>query len=389
MWSPNSPARPTPVDGTKIKPIEVLYYYDGPTIFTATLGLSEVLFSKFDETEDTELFVVSPIKAGAVAALREGRLSVRGALEGESYWVVQTTGELHVVKSWSVSEYELPTRILPARNHGLLHQLNPVPDTLEQATGFFSVKYNGPALSRQSISFRRLKSLIGEVYDVANNYLIPVISQVSKYSITDFELAPIKLASLLISIKRPIVLQDAIARRKLQIAPAEGILGQIQQQRDDLMTGMSEVVNEASRREISMSFAGDHVTWIAALNTLTPPRGDDINVVEVATSDSHASRMIVIDADTATRIKAAHSEVARFKVTLRGKVVEVNAAASTFVFRADNIRQTTCTLDLERFHNLVSGGELVVNAQVEVTGMFERRERRDLLHVEQINIAPR
>lgn len=384
MWSLASPAQPSPIDGLAILPKEVLYFYDGPTIFTAILGLSEVLFQKFDETIHNEFFVATPTNSDKIDALREGRLSVRGAIESDEYWVIQTTGNLKIEKTWKVSEFDFPVRFLPSRHHGLLHQLNPVPDSLEQATGFFSVKYEGPTLSRQSISFRRLKAMIGEVYEVASNYLLPTMSKVSKFSVTDFDVAPLKFASLLISIKRPVVLEDAIRRRKLNIAPADGLLGQMRQHRDDLMDGMSEVVSEAQRRDLSTRFAGEHVTWISALNTLAPSHGDDVNYVEVAASDADSARMFVIDAEIAARIRGAHSEMARSRVTLRGKVVEINAAASTFVFRANNVRQTTCAWDADRFAASVAAGELVVGANVIASGNFTRRERRDFLAADSI-----
>lgn len=387
MWTLSTPPTSSPMEGTSIKPVEVLYEYDGPTIFVAKAGFSNVLFHKFDETREHDFFIAVQTNPRTVEALREGRLSMRGALECDSYWVVQTSGNLNVEKTWQVDEFDLPTRILPTRNHGLLHQLNPVPDTLEQATGFFSVKFNGPALSRQSISFRKLKSLLGEVYEVANNYLLPSISQASKYSVTDFDVAPLKFASLLVSIKRPVVLEDAIKRRKLNVGPRDGLIGQIQQQRDDLINGMAEVVQEARARDLSLGFAGEHVTWIAALNTLAPSRGDDVEYVEVAASDMQSARMLVINAETAARIKAAHSEIARSKVTLRGKVVEVNASSSTFVFKANNVRQTTCEVDPAKFDALVANGELVVGADVAATGLFERRERRDKLRAEDVVVT--
>jgi hypothetical protein len=387
MWSPNSHREPTPIDGTSIKPLEVLYEYDGPTIFSARIGLSVFLFNKFDETPEHEFFIASQVTREVLEALGAGRLSVRGALENDGYWIIQTSGPLKVVSAWYVDELNFPTRLLPTRHHGLFHTSNPVPDTLEQATSYFSVKFNGSGLRRQSISFRRLKTLINEVYEVANNYLIPAFGNVSKYSVTDFDMAPLKFASLLISIKRPLVLQDAIKRRKLNLDPADGILGQMQQQRDDLMDGMEVVVGEAGKRELSKSFAGDNVTWIAALNTISPSRNDDVDFVEVSSSNSQSSRLLVIDTDTAARIKSAHSEVTRSKVSLQGKVVEINATASTFVFRANNVRQTTCVVDSGKFGGMVAGGELFVGATVLVTGIFERRDRRDRLTAQTISFV--
>jgi hypothetical protein len=372
----------------KITPAQTLYYFNGPVVFLAHLGLSHLIFQKFDEDDEVEYFVASETTPEAIEALRSGRMSLRGAIEAERFWVIRTRGFLVIDCIWEVSIYDFPLSLLPKKRNALFHRPHAVPDTVEQALNFFSVKYSDNSLSRESISFRKLKTLLSDVYEVANSYLIPSLDNISKYSVTDFEVAPIRFASLLVSLKRPKVLEDAIQRRKLNIAPTAGLLGQMQQQRDELMEGMDEVVEEAQRHALSTNFAGERFAWISALNTLTPPRNEAVDYIEVAASGDEAAKMVVIDASVAARIKDAHSEAIHTPVTLHGPVVVVNSTAATFVFRVNNVRQTTAALERDQFVAAIRSGQLVVGARVAVTGMLTRRTNRDYMTAGTVRYLP-
>jgi hypothetical protein len=58
--------------GGAIAPCEVLFEVDGPTMFTAQVGLSNFLFFKHDETDDAEIFIAAAVNEDDVIALRQG-----------------------------------------------------------------------------------------------------------------------------------------------------------------------------------------------------------------------------------------------------------------------------------------------------------------------------
>lgn len=59
-WDPTREVR-TDWQGGPVTPCDVLYEVDGPTIFTAQVGLSKLLFFKHDETEDADIFVAAAV----------------------------------------------------------------------------------------------------------------------------------------------------------------------------------------------------------------------------------------------------------------------------------------------------------------------------------------
>jgi hypothetical protein len=380
MWSADIVPVKSDLNGLPLVPREVLYYFDGPILFVSRIGLVDFLCQKFDEDGQSDFFILSQVDEATVGALKAGRLSVRGAIENDRYWVVKVGVALQVQAVWPVTELEFPTKFLPQRHLGLSHTEDYIPDAIEQADGFFSVKYQGPDLRRGSISFRRFKALIGEVYEVATNYIMPAMSgNLSKSSILDFDIAPPKLASLLISIKEPVVLADAIKRRKLNVAPAENFVQAMRRQRNDLMEGITTVVGRAQKGDLDTNFAGENMTWIAALNTISPSRTNDISSVEISTRADESSDFVILNAEVGDRIKTAHREIIRAPVALSGTVFEINGGSSSFVFRANGLRQTTCKLPLHLFEQYERDGLLRYGASVIVRGQFERRDRRDLI----------
>ena len=68
-------------------PKTVLYYYDGPTVFTAVIGLLEFLFYKIDEGTNSDLFLIAPTTQKVIEALQKRSLSLRGALVLSEFWI--------------------------------------------------------------------------------------------------------------------------------------------------------------------------------------------------------------------------------------------------------------------------------------------------------------
>lgn len=73
-----------------LAPVEILYEFDGPCIFTAKIPTGLVLLYLAEELEDETLrFIASHCAQKTIAGLLEGALSVRDALELGSMFVVE------------------------------------------------------------------------------------------------------------------------------------------------------------------------------------------------------------------------------------------------------------------------------------------------------------
>ena len=83
MWSLEAPSERPPTDDAII-PSKVLYRYDGPTIFTAQLGLTNTLFLKVDELDGGDLFLAAPTTRDLISALEAGNRHKRANQGGTS-----------------------------------------------------------------------------------------------------------------------------------------------------------------------------------------------------------------------------------------------------------------------------------------------------------------
>jgi hypothetical protein len=90
-----------------VKIHEVLYFFDEPLMFTVRSGPFLLLFQKWDEEGDMNLFTVSIVDDAILQMLMDNRLSVRGAVAGDMRFMVDFDGE-RVLKVWRVRRWNIP-----------------------------------------------------------------------------------------------------------------------------------------------------------------------------------------------------------------------------------------------------------------------------------------
>ena len=132
MSWPSLETRP-PVDLAHIgdlKPLEVLYDFDGPCIFTTRTPAGLPLLAYQVEELDPEAmarFLVATSSHQTLYDLREGALSVRAALLGGSPWLVDV-GQADALpkRAYQIEAAQLPPDALPAPATMLLPELEPL-----------------------------------------------------------------------------------------------------------------------------------------------------------------------------------------------------------------------------------------------------------------------
>ena len=127
MW--NIAGKPTPIERFgPFEPVEVLYEFDGPRIFTlrdADDELNLVYWS--DEDDTTSRYVVVPTTARIVAALKTGSISVFDALNQPRCWLCDTNHQGELTDCQRIEFEEIPRDSLPAIGTMLLPTLVPLP----------------------------------------------------------------------------------------------------------------------------------------------------------------------------------------------------------------------------------------------------------------------
>src|SRR5690606_6286650 len=71
----------------KLEPHESLYDFQGSAIFLKEVGVHRLLFFRSDIHDDGDFFVAAAVSDDERDALKEGRLSVRGAFTGRTCWL--------------------------------------------------------------------------------------------------------------------------------------------------------------------------------------------------------------------------------------------------------------------------------------------------------------
>lgn len=107
----------------------VFYYYDGPLVFSVPLGPLHLLFVRWIDIGDREMFLVSVADDGLLDALSAGEISLRGAVLEDLRFAAQMEGE-RLVRAWDLAGWPVPPKTLPASGVAISAGMDPAPDVL-------------------------------------------------------------------------------------------------------------------------------------------------------------------------------------------------------------------------------------------------------------------
>lgn len=108
--------------------LEVLYEFDGPKIFTTSIGALQYLWYECAEDTATHVvrYLVVPTDEQTVAYLKDGTRTVYDALRQPWVWAVDIGAKDEVLDGWIVQLDEVPDSAKPERSVPLWPQLEPL-----------------------------------------------------------------------------------------------------------------------------------------------------------------------------------------------------------------------------------------------------------------------
>lgn len=375
MWP--DPSKSIPWGLGSIEPSEMLYEYDGPAIFSANIGLAQYIFYKFREGERTAYFLVSGVNDASVRALSAGNLSIRGAL-GRPQWIIEIGSGMKGERYWKIAPEEIPENVFPRAGLSLLPNRSQVPNLLEQASSFFSLRFAGRRFVGDSIPLARFKTLMDSACDSFRRiFPAPVVDQHRIGHAFDLEIAQPKFSSLIISVKGYSIDRTRIRKSILEKLNQHEINKSILEKRDTFFSEVETVVNQVRRVELSRGFAVEHFDVLYQIADIVPRNEEDVELVEFATGEERAITPVSINYEQGKRLHSAYRLAEASERSISGVVVEINDDSSTFVIRDRNHRQATCVVESDTFRDL----EFSIGSQVAVRGEFIRRHRRDKIYV--------
>jgi hypothetical protein len=121
---------------------EVFFRFEEPLLYSSRFGPVTLLFLKVSEKDGADVHLASVVDEAVLAALRENRLSVRGAvLQGLRHVVTMRHGQ--VDRHWDVGAANVPGKWLPEKGVALDRLAGPVSDVIEGKTVEGSFRIGG------------------------------------------------------------------------------------------------------------------------------------------------------------------------------------------------------------------------------------------------------
>ena len=112
-----------------VEPDRVFYYYDGPQVFSVRLGPLHLLFTRWMNVGEREMFLVGIADGALLDALDAGGISLRGAVDEGLRFAVAMDG-YRLVGAWDLCGWSVPEETLPRRGVAVVPGLPPAPDLM-------------------------------------------------------------------------------------------------------------------------------------------------------------------------------------------------------------------------------------------------------------------
>lgn len=367
--------------GGKLVPNEVLYEYDGPTIFVSTIGLTEYLVYKANETDEYEQFLAVPIRHDELELLKRGRISVRGALIARAeVWLIQTdySREVHQVKQLG---WESLAHWLPRPAVGLLPNGGRVPDSFPQAEALLAFKFEGPALSPGSIRLSTLKNYLNQISYVVREVLLPdALSKGRNNRFFDVQMGAPVLASLMLTIKAPEIDKQGLANfNPTKTLSADRLHQEALMKSKDLWEALEESTDAIEKKAPDFRSTQRHREILQILSGILPNTDNDLDRLEVSYGGQNLNKILTIDKNVGDQIQKAIADVAPSQEVV-GTIFEINGESGTFIIKSDLGRQTTCKPSPEILQQMEKNGDLQRGTKLRVQGPFWERTRRDYIY---------
>ena len=366
--------------GGPVQPCEVLYEVDGPTIFTAQVGLSNFLFFKHDETEDAEIFIAAAVSDADLDALRNGRISVRGALSYRDAWLVKANHD-YEVQQYQAHDYSSIEPFLPPKGLGLAAAFGAVPDSIEQADSFLSFKFVGQSMTEESMPLSVFKELVDNISALVRHTLLPKPLQKGRNNrFFDVTIGQPKFASLLVSIKGfNFDYQGLRDFKKTRHLEPELLRKEAVELGDDLWRSIAEISALADQGELELEKARLHRVFLEQIANIVPSSDNDLDRLEISYHRTSGPQVIMIDQASGDRLIQAGQLEGIERKSLTGVVVEINGDARTFIIKSATDRQTTVAPKWRVFEEMEKNEVLRRGVAMKITGAHWRRTRRDYM----------
>lgn len=377
----------------KLQPTEVLYYYDEPLIFTAEIPTGLVICSKTDQVNGLSEYLVVPTVKSIVEQLKSGSISLRTAFSQPWCWLVETDEDFNLLKSISKNLDTLPQNYLPEVGFGLYPHHGKISERISKRRTtpvYLSVHFSGGELSAATMNFGVFKALMDEIYVAVRKVFLPAFERLISSGMSEARAArllqiPIRqptFASLTVEIREPKIDMRRLAKQTVPV-DLRHTRTEIGKAGVSFLDQMERIEKIARDRPLPTNLATTYFSTLDALSQIAPTDDAPFELVEIMGTDAKgASHRVVINASTGERIREAHRLAIRSERDFTGRIIDFNVKSGTLVLKQGDGREVTCALSPKDMEE--SKSAFVEGRRVTVSGMLQRRVRRDYLVVKHI-----
>jgi len=370
-----------------LAPDEVLYEDMGPAIFTAKIGLQHLLFYKSAEHSDGDYLIAVETSPEALDALKAGRLSVRGALAQPKCWLLDVDLDLGV-RRFEQASFSKVLRLVPGSGVPLHARMKAAPDSVQQATSPLAFKFFGDELRDGLMPLDIFKNLVTNTYDVVRRLFVPPALSASKAGdLLAFPMRQPVLASLLIAIDHPSIDVSRLRRRhSTKNLDPEQLEREAEEEGAKFVEGVERTVERAASGRAMKTFARDNFMILDNIADIVPGERGDVSRLQLSSYLAGQDVFLELDREVGERIKHAYKIVRDDTVDIRGIVAGTINKSHLLILRPDRGREITCYIAPEVFDDLLERGEINSGRRLMLSGSFQKRARRDLMHVEDVTL---
>ncbi len=371
MWSVKQRSEQT-WSGGPIVPLSVLYSYDHPLTFVATIGFELQLFHNIGQRGERLFYVAALVKQDVLDALESGLLSVYGAINKDVVRIVETDFALDVKRYWTTPFDSIPTHLLPQRGTPLHAGYQDCPDTIEQATGFFSMRFIGEELKRSGAPFNLVKRVIDDGYEAARRLLSPSFLIGARASTFDFNVSLVS-SSLLLKLNLPAIDREKLKRRSN--LSVDDVQSAFSRKRDEALEILSEI-NRAVGKSSAREFVSKNESIISDIVPVIPTEDGRISEVEFS-GQSSSTRIVSIGRRTGAALASVLHSLSKDNINDSGIIKIVNSSSKYFVYDSVRGRKVACRIPYDVFDRLNQSSDFRQGTGVKVQGRLVLRKIRD------------
>jgi hypothetical protein len=382
MWNPERPIR-RDWPFRRIEPLDTLYEWDGPVIFTAEIGLYTHLFFKKDELEAGECFIGCMVDEPELHALKDGRLSVRGIFISKTGWLLQLDFNLDVLAFQELSIDDLAA-LLPPRGVGLFAGAGLVPDSLDQAESLMAFKFYSQAMSNKAMPLSVFRELVDGVANFVRSTLTPtsLLGSGRDHRFFDVEIGEPEFASLLIPIRAATLDETGLREfwRTQDLSPQE-LRRESEERGQVLWDSLVRTSEIAQKGALDSDEISENHALLRDLAALVPSEDNEIERLEVSYRRKERTEIVILDKKAGDRLLKAQEAIEDSVITINGAITEINGDSKTFRIKDIGEYLTTCSPTTAVFDHMDKNGLLQRGQKLAVTGRYSRRKRLGFMTV--------